>query len=238
MKVKTPGDGTGVVGRFVITVLIILMVLLVTIFFAVRTRGGHDVVEERLQKYFGMELTVKRMRVGWPYALVLEELRTKGFDEEGAMPGFAAQEVRLGPSLHGWCRVFIRRGHLRLVESAGQVWEPAFFTRLGALPYGDLADVARMAPLTSGHVDFELNGGRIEWLDQDSTLVAAAHGISYRLTPVRIPGRRMQHHALSLYSMTRPNGARMTDVSREWLSSDTIPHVELVDVQLEGTVAP
>jgi hypothetical protein len=48
----------------------------------------------------------------------------------------------------------------------------------------------------------------------------------------------MLHHELSLYSMARPNGARMADVLREWLSSDTIPHLELVDTQLEGTVAP
>ena len=110
MKVKTPGEGSGVVGRFIITVLIILVILLVTVFFAVRTRGGHDFVEDRLTKHFGVDMTVKRMRVGWPYALVLEELRTKDFDEEGAMSGFAAQEVRLGPSLHGRYRVFIRRG--------------------------------------------------------------------------------------------------------------------------------
>ncbi len=238
MKVRTPEGGMGVVGRFLTTVLIILIVVLVTFFFAVRTKGGHKFIEERIEKHFGVDITIDRMRIGWPYALVMEDMRTEGFDEEGAMPGFAAQEVRLGPSLRARCRIFIRRGHLRLVETEGQLWNPACFARLGELPYGDLADVTRMLPMTTGRVEFELHGGRVEWFDRRTSILASAHGISYRVTPVRIPNRIMQHHALSLYSMARPNGARMSDVSREWLSSDTIENVELMDVGLEGTVTP
>ena len=96
MKVKTPGGGIGGVGRFLVTVLIISIVLLVTVFFAVRTRGGHEFIEERLEKELGLKISVERMRIGWPYALVLEELCTEGFEAEGDTPGFAAQEVRLG----------------------------------------------------------------------------------------------------------------------------------------------
>jgi hypothetical protein len=238
MKVKTPEGGMGIGGRFLATVLIILIVLLVTVFFAVRTRGGHEFIEERIEKHLGVEIDAERMRIGWPYALVLEDMRTDGFDEEGDMPGFAAQEVRVGPSLRARYRIFIRRGHLRLVETESRLWDPAFFARLGELPYGDLADVTRMLPLAAGRVEFELSGGRVEWFDRSNSILASAHGINYRVTPVRVPGRTMQHHSLSLYSMTRPNGARMSDVSREWLSSDTIEHVELMDAQLEGTVTP
>ncbi len=238
MKVKTAGDGMGGVGRFLVTVLIILIVLLVTVFFAVRTRGGHAFIEERIEKHMGVKIAAERMRIGWPYALVLEDLRTEGFDEEGDMPGFAAREVRLGPSLRARYRLFVRRGHLRLVEGEGGMWTPGCFARLGGLPYGDLADVTRMLPLTAGSMELEMNGGRVEWLDRHNGILASAHGISYRVTPVRIPGRTMRHHALSLYSMTRPNGTRMSDVEREWLSSDSIEHVELMDAQLEATVAP
>jgi len=238
MKVKTPEGGVGVVGRFLVTVLIILVVLLVTVFFAVRTRGGHEFIEERIEKHLGLSIEVERMRIGWPYALVLEDMRTEGFDEEGDMPGFAAQEVRLGPSLRARYRIFVRRGHLRLVEAEGHIWDPSCFARLGELPYGDLADVTRMLPLAARRVEFEMNGGRLEWFDRRNSILASAHGINYCVTPVRIPGRTMQHHALSLYSMARPNGARMSDVSREWLSSDTIERVELMDAQLEGTVTP
>ncbi len=237
MKVKTPEGGMGVVGRFLVTVLVILIVLLVTVFFAVRTRGGHEFIEERIEKHLGVDITVDRMRIGWPYALVMEDMRTEGFDEEGDMPGFAAQEVRIGPSLRAPYRLFIRRGHLRLVETESRLWDPACFARLGELPYGDLADVTRMLSLT-GRMEFGVNGGRVEWFDRQNSILASAHGIDYRVTPVRIPGRTMQHHALSLYSMTRPNGARMSDVSREWLSSDTMERVELMDAQLEGTVTP
>ncbi len=238
MKVKTQGEGMGVVGRSLVTLLIILIVLLVTVFFAVRTRGGHEFIEERIEKHLGVGVTAERMRIGWPYALVLEDVRTEGFDEEGDKPGFAAQEVRLGPSLRARYCLFIRRGHLRLVETENQMWAPACFARLGELPYGDLADVTRMLPLVTGRVELELNGGRVEWFDQHAGILASAHGVNYCVTPVRVPGRAMQHHALSLYSMTRPNGARMSDVSREWLSSDTIERVELMDVQVEGTVTP
>ena len=238
MKVRTPGEGMSVVGRFLVTVLIILIVLLVTIFFAVRTRGGHAFIEERIEKHLGVKVTAERMRIGWPYALVLEGVKTEGFDPDGQVAGFAAQEVRLGPSLRARYRLFIRRGHLRLTEAIGPVWEPSCFARLGELPYGDLADVTRTMAFCEGRVEFELSAGRVEWLGVDRTVSAAAHGISYRVTPVRIPGRKMQHHELSLYSMTRPDGARMTDVVREWLSSDTIPHVELEDALIEGTVAP
>lgn len=238
MKVRTPGGGIGGVGRFLVTVLIISIVLLVTVFFAVRTRGGHEFIEERLEKELGLKISVERMRIGWPYALVLEELCTEGFEAEGDTPGFAAQEVRLGFALRSRYRIFIRRGHLRLVEGSAKVWTPTCLARLGELPYGDLADLTRMIPLAGGRVTFELNGGRAEWFDAAKNILASAHGVNYCVTPVRVPGRQMQHHILSLYSMTRPSGARMSDVAREWLASDTIPHVELVDTQSEGTVMP
>lgn len=238
MKVKTPGDGSNVVGRFLVTVLVILIVLLVTLFFAVRTSGGHDFIEERIEKQIGIRVSAERMRIGWPYALVLEDVTTDGFTDDGLESGFAAQEVRLGPSLRARYRIFIRRGHLRLVETSTTVWEPACFARLGEWPYGDLADVTRLTAFADGRMDLEVSASRVEWVDASAAVIAAAHGISYRVTPVRIPGRRMQHHALSLYSMTRPDAERLSDIDREWLSSDSIGHVELVDEQNEKTVQP
>lgn len=238
MKVKTPEGGMGVIGRFFVTVLIILVVLLVTIFFAVRTRGGHAFIEERIERQLGVALHIERMRIGWPYALVMEGLRTEGFDEAGERPGFAGQEVRLGPSLRARYALFVRRGHVRLVADDQARWTPACFARLSELPYGDLADITDMLPFASGHAALEIEGGRVEWFGRDGAIMSSAHGIHYAVTPVRIPGRHMRHHALSLYSMTRPNGARMSDVSCEWLSSGTIGNIELRDNQLEGTVTP
>ncbi|NQU39515.1 MAG: hypothetical protein HQ523_06150 [Lentisphaerae bacterium] len=238
MKVKTPTDRSSSVGRFLVTVLVIVVILLVTLFFAVRTRGFQELIEARIETQLGIHVTAERMRIGWPYALVLEDVSTDDFSDGGINAGFAAQEIRLGPSLHARYRIFIRRGHLRLTATDTNGWEPTCFSRLGEWPYGELSDLTHMTAFANGHMDLEVSASRIEWVDGSGSITASAHGISYRVTPVRLPGRRMQYHALALDSMTRPGAERLSDVDREWLSSETIAYVELVDEQDKETVQP
>lgn len=227
MKVKTPGEEMGFLSRLAVTVLIVLVIVLVTVFFAVRMRGGHTFIEDRVEKHLGMSLEIERMRIGWPYALVMENVESEDFETEDG-PGFRAQEIRIGPSLRGPYRIAVRRGHLRMSRNKDGVWEPGYFSRLGDMTAGDLPAIGRAAGHAGKRIVLDVASGTIEWAGAGTTNVASAHGIDYRRTPVRVPGHRLDHHALSIYALALADGTRMTDLEREWLASETFPYVELV----------
>ncbi len=215
-----PAEERGSLGRFVGVLLLLVVLLLVTVFFAVRTRGGHAFVEERIERLVGLPLTIERMRIGWPYALVLEQVRSEALS--GDRPVCEAQEVRVRLGWKTRWHVTVRRAAVRLSRNRDGVWEPAFFSRLGDLVAGDPAAVSALAARFGGHVALDIVGGTVEW-EQGG----AAYDVTYRLTPVRIPGRRLDHHVLQVYSLVQPDGRRLHDLDAEWLSSATIPCLEL-----------
>jgi len=90
LQAGAPGDERSPLGRLLAMVILLAVIVLVTVFFAVRTRGGHEFIVERLNRYVGIDLSVEKMRIGWPYALVLEQVRSAATVGVGSGPSTPA----------------------------------------------------------------------------------------------------------------------------------------------------
>ena len=224
-RMRISGAGGGF-SRFIVTVLVLLVIVYVTAFFALRTEGARSYVEERLERWMGLSLDVGAVRLGLPCVLVVERPVSEGFaDAQGA--GFRAQELRLGWRCASRWHVSLRRPELHLVGGQEEGWEPASFSRVGDLPFGSIADVSRMAEGLRRRFIVEVADGTVKWLSADGAELASARGVSFRLAPVRAPNRTMYYHELAAYSVAGIDGGRLQDVEREWLAVGDAPYIEL-----------
>jgi hypothetical protein len=234
MKITTLHEGRmGPLGRFVITVLVLVVIVLGAVFFAVRTDGGRAFVEDRLANRLGMPLSIGRARIGWPYRLVLEQVETEGFGEEA--PGFRVQDVRLGLGWRLHPRLTVRRAVVQMVRSRDDRWTPEALTRLGEAPFRTLRDLSRAVDVLGRHTELHVTESGVRWLDATGYEMASANGLSYHLQSARVPGRRARHHALTVYHAVAPGGQRVHDVEREWLATEERPYIELAAT---GATAP
>ena len=227
MKIKAPAEDMGTVSRLAAVALIIIVIVLVTGFFAARTEGGAAFVQERLERHLGMDVTLERVRIGWPYALVMEHAAATN----AAGGRFEAREIRLVPSWHGRVGVVVRRPRLRLVRGADGAWEPAYFSRLADAAAGDLTAFSRLADNLGPRMPLTVQDGDIAWTGD--TVNAAMRGVDYRRTPVKLPGRRMLYNALSIRALTGAAGDRR-DIELEWLASETVPYLEIESREAGG----
>ena len=227
MQIVTPREGgLGPLARIVVTMLVLAAIVLGAGFFAVRTDGGRSFIEDRLENRLGMELSVRRTRIGWPYRLVLEQVVTEGFDGPEAA-GFRAQEVLIGIDWRLRRHITVRRGIVHLVRSRDDHWTPEVLTRLGEAPFRRLPDVSRLADVLGPHAELHVSESALRWMDITGHELASANGVSYHLQDARVPGRRARHHALSIYHAVAPGGARVHDVEREWLATEDRPYIEV-----------
>lgn len=214
----------GFLRSVVLTVCIVGVIGLTTVFFAVRTEGGRSFVEHRLERATGLDLRIARVRIGWPYALVIESLATEPFAQGQA--GFRAQRLRVSLGWTGRRRLQVTRGELILAQDERGGWQPSFFERAGPLPEADVRRLERVTAAFRGRWTVDATDGTIRWMDATGEETASASGITFRIEPVDVPDHRMYYARLALYTLKLPAG-RFTDVEREWLLSDRAPYVEL-----------
>lgn len=227
MRVTSPGDSFGRrLGRALITTAVLLAILLVTGVFVARSDGGRSFAEDRLAKWLGDEASIGRMHIGWPYVLVMEKVQTRRMADEG-QPGCKALEVRISPRLFSPWHVGVTRGVLNLVEKPDGTWEPGAFTRLGELPDKGVADVSRIMEPLREKVSLTLTDASLRWIGPNGVPRASASGVSLSSRPADIPGHRMTHYRLSVYSSMGPGGKRAQDEEREWLASESKDYIEL-----------
>lgn len=227
MRISSPDDERmGRFARFVITILVLAAILVTTVFFAVRTETGREIIKGWLEKRLGMELTIERARIGWPYVLIIEMPASKSF-RSGEKPGFKAQEVRIALGIRPIWRVSVHRCVLYLVRDSDDNWNPEFFGKLGDLPLKNIGEISRVTGGFRKNTALDITESSIRWLNSKGSLTASASGISFSLTPVRIPGRRMYHYYLAVYNVLGPDSARVHDIEREWLASDISDYVEI-----------
>lgn len=228
-KVKiTPADGrgSGCLPGFLLTTAVILAILLVAFFLLVRTEGGKETIRGMLSSRLGFEVDARRTRIGWPYALVIEGIVSRDTLPSGE-PLFAAREIRVALGIRPRLRIRVRNSGLNLVQGEDSDWRPASLRRLGDLP---LENIVEITGLTSGlreKARIEIADSSIRWIDVDGKLMAAARGMTFRVSPIRLPNRRMYHYHLEIYDVLAPDASRVHDIQREWLASDTRDYVEI-----------
>lgn len=230
MRILSPdNEGMGRLARFVVTVLILAAILLTTVFFAVRTEMGRELVKEGLEKRLGMKLNVGSTRIGWPYVLVAEDVQSiksrSGSGEKEAL--FEAGEIRIGLGFRPRWRLSVYKGVLNLVEDRDGNWDPEVFSRLSELPLKGVTEIAKVTEELRRNVALYLSECSINWLNSDGNAGASAKGISFHLRPVKLSQRRMYHYDISIYNLVYTDNTRDHDIEREWLSSDTVDYVEI-----------
>jgi len=219
-------DRLGGLGRLVVTLVVLAAILMVTGFFAVRTEGGSQFVQEWIGKRVGIDITAERTRIGWPYVLVLEDVEARPA-EEGQPPLLTVREVRLGLRLGGQWSIRIVRGDARLVQDDDGTWSPGLLGRLGVLDPLDITQVSRATAGFRRRARLDIRDSALVWVDARGKVQAAARGIDFRMVPVRVPARRLYHYALSAQSVTR-EGMRPREVNEEWLAGEGLAPMRIL----------
>lgn len=226
MRVSSEGGFVTRLRRALITVVLLLVILWLTVWLGVGTRGGHDLVVDRVGGAIGMELTCREVRFGFPAVFTLEEVETKGFGEGGGglQVNQAAIALRAG---RPWLRVTLRRPVLNLVFEPGRGWEPAAFSRLGYLPAKHIREVSQLCERIRHKLSVVVNSGSVTWTDRSRGELAAARGVDFKLSPARVPEHRMSYYFLRVYNVHGTRGERLDDVELEWLASDALTFIEI-----------
>jgi hypothetical protein len=205
----------------------VLMVLLVGYILYGAALGSSRVrraVCDRVSVEVGVPVEAGSSRLGFPFTMVLEDVKTVSYESGAA--GFMFREVRFTPRLSGGWRIEIERGSVRLVRSDGGRWDPPSFFELGRLPEGGLTNVSHFAADFCRESTLDARELTVRWIDGGRE-VAAAAAVSLAVKPGELPGRRVLHHALSVGSVVGPEGARAANVMREWLTGNGMPYKEL-----------
>jgi hypothetical protein len=228
MRITGPDDGRArAVGRFLLTLVIIIAIVMVGLCFLVPREGVKSFIEGALSDRMGIGMTIDSTRIGLPYVLVLQGPVSEGFQsEEGG--GFKAREIRIGLGWKTRFKVRVEGAVLRLAETNDDTWVPAAFGRLGPVPVDRLDEVSRATEGFRRKVALIVTDGTVRWVNGvDGGTTASAHGVRFGVEPAGIPDREMYYHRLSVDGATHPDGAQVRYVEREWLASDTKRYVEI-----------
>jgi hypothetical protein len=214
---KSSGGGRA---RFLAWLALAVGIFYITMAIALSLSVTREAVASRLELAFGTPVAIGKSRLGLPLSLVLVNVATEGLAPGKA--GFAAREVRVTPVGIGRWNVRVRRGSLVLVRGGGGAWEPTAFSRLGELPTRSLDDVSVMTAPFRQSVALDVRDCSVRWLEADGREVASVLGVAFAVTPVKMPGRVLYHHSLSIQRASAPGGVTAQDAECEWLSGDGI----------------
>lgn len=225
-KQKSGGRRMGCFGALMLMLVIFGAIGSIGAAVYLHTEDGRKAMEERVSKWFGMDLTLGSATVGWPGCLVLRDIESVPPDPRG-QPLFRVREVRVGVG-HGlrW-KMELYRPALTLMRNSDGGWVPGCFGRIGELPNMRLADVGPLTEDLREALEIEVDEGTVRWMGEEGRETAAATGVSIRMRPVDISNRRMYHYTVIMQTVTRRDGSRVYDVQREWLSSVELEYVEL-----------
>jgi hypothetical protein len=203
----------------------LIVVLLVTGWFVARTNGARKYLEGSLSKRFGCEVSISSMYIGWPYELVMDEVRSAGFDAAGT-EGFSVQEARFS---RGW-----RYWHLKLNELIVRIkadekagWKPSRMARIGDMKDAGMVDIVHATADMRKNMMLRVSNSDISWLGTNGVETAYVRGADFRMLPVGVDGRQMYYYHLSI---NRSSGLAELDgrnIVREWLTTDTSEYIEL-----------
>lgn len=234
---------------FVITTLVVLAVLYVAAYFAVRTEGFRSYAQDYIEKRLGSPVRIARSHATLGLGFVLEDVTTLAAD--GTTGGVLRVRRMVGNwSPAGlvlrerplWRSIRLRDADLRLVPGPDGEWEPAAAARLagwlGRQLGIEIPEARRpgspdeMEPPAEPRVkadagnfweetELVLENGSVSWLNGDGVEDLSATGIDLWVTPVDLPHRRMTHFYLSAGQLRLPAGPVRRDVVFEALQTSS-----------------
>jgi len=203
-----------------------LVVLAVAGWFGVRTRGARELIEHRLSRRTGLDVTVATARIVWPYDLMLDGVRAALPGADAAVPGLSADSVRLG------CRPAGRLVVLEGVDAAirndeeGR-WEPAFLAGMGELLGAPIGDISRVTAAFRHRHLLRISDGTARWLDARDQELTVVEGVSFQMAPIRTPRFPMTFYELSVERVRGAAAAELLDMRWTWLAFDQADYIEL-----------
>jgi hypothetical protein len=236
MRISSENGGMSRSARIIITLLVLAAILLTTGFFAARTDGGREFIEDWLGRKLDMKLTAGRTRIGWPYVLVIQDLVSEE-TSEADRPLLKAGQIKIGLGFKTRWRVDVHRCVLDLVVDKDGAWRPSVFSRLGNLPGEDLAEVSRATAGFRKRIALRISDSTVRWLDRRDEELASMKELSFSVTPAKVPGHEMYCYKMFIYDCSIPGvgPGRAYNVEREWLSSESRDFIALDGP--EGSIA-
>ena len=205
------------------TLLVIVLILLVFSFFAARTDGFRSYLENEVQKRTGIRLLIGKTRIGWPYDLVMENVK---LDSGAAGAGeLTIQEASIGLAFDLSPRVMLRGCHLSLVEASAGEWQPEVVSALG--PLQRIGQVADLVAGVGREFSLEVRESDVRWSSAGSNAVSEVRGLTLLILPKSLPRREVYCFYLTAQEVLRPGGSRIRAVEREWLSTTGKPYIEI-----------
>ena len=192
----------------------------------VRTRGARELLEKRLSRHTGLDVTITAARIGWPYDLLLDGVRASLPGAEASMPGLVATRVRLGWRPAG--RLVALEGLEASIRNDEEGrWEPAFLAGLSELLDAPIAEISRItASFRHRHI-LRVANGTATWLDAHDRELAVVEGLDFHMAPVRTPRYPMTFYELSVARARGVAAAELRDMRWTWLAFEQSDYIEL-----------
>ena len=137
-----PGEITGMILRFIVTVPALLLIFYITLLLASRTDGFLSLMEEQLETYTGLEIKVEKSWMDMGFGLHLANIASFGAGPEGkVLPELKIERMDLrwrgwklfNGGIRGAQNIEIDGLEAVLVKSNGR-WEPLILENLAPLP--------------------------------------------------------------------------------------------------------
>ncbi len=226
MKVLSGEKKSGVISRFLVITSVLVFIVMVALWFGARTDGGRELAESKLSNHFGMKVSIESMKIGFPYVLVMENLRTPGFEAAGSA-GFSVTEVKLG--LRGWKKYSLHLKQLivRVQDDGDGNWKPDSIARLGDLKNAEIIDMVHLTDGLRKKVRLRIVNSNLGWLDVDGVEVAVARDVDFRMLPVKIDDRKMHYYVLDIYNADGIALDSGRNMHWEWLTTPKTDYIEL-----------
>jgi hypothetical protein len=235
MQITTPGERRlGFFGSFVVPFLIVVVIVLVTVFFLVKTAGGKEFIAARVGKYLVMDIELDSTRIGWPYVLVLEGLSAK--EKDVAEVALTAESVRLSYDFRMRKHISVSRGELIILQNCDGDWLPHVFEKLGDVPAKNITQLADTLDLFDKKIVLDITDSIIRWVDKAGNENDAVSGLYFKMLPVKIEKYDMDYFSLSARS-GMIDGKKFHNIEREWLASKENSYLGLSDGEVDGDVS-
>jgi len=207
-------------------VVFVLFVVLVTGWFVARTDGVRHLLEKKLSDRMGLPVTIGESRIGWPYALVLRDVRSANVPAAGTA-GVAVGELRLSRRLLTW-NLVLRHVALRVRQDESGVWTPLVAARLADLRQASAMDIVRLTEPVRSRLRLEITDGLVDWLDTEGRTTASLRDVRFRMEPIKLPEQqRMTYYSLRIYAASGGAFGNARDLEWMWLTSNDLAYIEL-----------
>jgi hypothetical protein len=218
--------------RIATGLLVLVVILLAAGLIVVRTSFFRKKLAAGIEKRTGLAATMEGTRIGWPYDLVIEGLKTVPV-REGSQAGITVGQLRIEPGICGERRVTLDRVALTLVRNKDGAWEPVPFEG-----FGELRKLEQVAPLTEGiRREMRLNivRGRILWLDPEGRKLASLQDFDFSMESVTTSnGRRIYFCSLTAGEMIQEDGPEKRNISADWVFSEDNRSIEIAREEQDG----